>query len=226
MYLIYKHTSKTTGKSYIGKTSNISNPNKRWKNGLGYPQTTQPAFYNAIQKYGWEDFEHTILENYIQTVEEACEREKYWINYYHTWIYDSECNGYNITQGGDGAAGHKLSDETKQKLRKARLEQKNVSLTHNKGKIYYNNGIICKMYFEGTQPVGFVKGRLMSAGAKQKISQAMSRNNSNRKGQLNKVVIIKDGQLKCIGEKNLNKYLTVGWEIYKKGNGGKIQHGR
>lgn len=29
MYLIYKHTSKTTGKSYIGKTSNISNPNKR-----------------------------------------------------------------------------------------------------------------------------------------------------------------------------------------------------
>lgn len=29
MYLIYKHTSKTCGKSYIGKTGNIANPNKR-----------------------------------------------------------------------------------------------------------------------------------------------------------------------------------------------------
>lgn len=60
MYLIYKHTSKTCGKSYIGKTGNIANPNKRWKNGLGYTEKTQPAFYNAIQKYGWADFETTI----------------------------------------------------------------------------------------------------------------------------------------------------------------------
>ena len=220
MYLIYKHTSKTTGKSYIGKTIYISNPNKRWKNGAGYSKGTQPYFYNAIQKYGWEDFEHEILENYIKTAEEACEREKYWIAYYHTWVYDPDCNGYNITRGGKGNSGHKLSDQTKQKLREARQNQKNLSLANNTGKTCYNNGIVNKMYFPGEQPEGFVKGKIMSEEAHNKISQAMIKNNKSRKGTLNKVCIVKDGLVKCIGQKNLLKYLENGWSIYTNGSGG------
>ena len=44
-------------KYYIGITSQAVN--KRWKNGKGYKSS--PYFYNAIQKYGWNNFEHNIL---------------------------------------------------------------------------------------------------------------------------------------------------------------------
>lgn len=226
MYLIYKHTSKTTGKSYIGKTVNIFNPNKRWKNGLGYTEASQPAFYNAIKKYGWDDFDSTILENYIMTAEEAAEREKYYIAYYHTYVGSTDCNGYNLTIGGEGTEKHQVSEETRAKLRTARLTQTNLSLTHNKGKFFYNNGKVCGMFFPGEEPEGFIKGRLMSQSAKDKISKAVSQNNKNRKGKLQKICIIKDEQVKCIGKANLQSYLDSGWSIYKKGSGGKLAHGK
>lgn len=113
-YTIYKHTNILTGKSYIGQTCQTTT--NRWKNGTGYSKDTQPVFYNAIKKYGWENFRHEILEKDILTLEEANEKEKYWINYFHTWIYDENCNGYNATQGGDGNPGHKVSEEARLKM--------------------------------------------------------------------------------------------------------------
>ena len=95
-YLIYKHTNKINGKSYIGQTSQKAT--RRWRNGLGYKDS--PIFYAAIQKYGFDSFEHEILEEGLSSKDVANIREQYWISYYHTWIYDKECNGYNSTQGG------------------------------------------------------------------------------------------------------------------------------
>ena len=95
-YLIYKHTNKVNGKSYIGQTSQKAT--RRWRNGFGYKES--PIFYAAIQKYGFDNFEHEIIEENIATKELANEREQYWISYYHTWIYDPNCHGYNSTKGG------------------------------------------------------------------------------------------------------------------------------
>ena len=36
------------------------NPEQRWQNGKHYK--TCPYFYNAIEKYGWDNFEHIILQ--------------------------------------------------------------------------------------------------------------------------------------------------------------------
>ena len=90
-WTIYKHTSPS-GKSYIGLTS--KDPQIRWQNGTGYAPETQ--IRQAIYKYGWNAFSHTILETNIETVEKAKEREQYWIEY-----FDSFRNGYNMTEGGD-----------------------------------------------------------------------------------------------------------------------------
>ena len=57
-YNVYKHTNLINHKSYIGITSQKCE--NRWGiNGKGYE--LQPKFYHAIQKYGWDNFQHDIL---------------------------------------------------------------------------------------------------------------------------------------------------------------------
>lgn len=99
-WCIYKHTNKVNGKVYIGQT--CQRPEDRWRNGKGYEGPY--CFYYAIQKYGWDNFSHEILENNLPTVEIANEREKYYIKLYHSCVYDPECNGYNSTFGGEGVS--------------------------------------------------------------------------------------------------------------------------
>jgi len=95
-YIIYCHTNLINNKKYIGLTK--QEPNTRWQNGNGYKYCR--LFYNAIKKYGWSNFKHEIIEDGIETLEQANERETYWISYYHTWAGDTECHGYNLTEGG------------------------------------------------------------------------------------------------------------------------------
>lgn len=114
-WIIYRHKNTTNNKSYIGIT--CQDPNKRWKNGLGYQES--PKFYNAIQKYGWNNFEHEILIKNL-SFEEACNMEQYFIKY-----YDSINNGYNILEGGQGSLGRKCSEETKRKISKANSGENN-----------------------------------------------------------------------------------------------------
>ena len=100
-----------SNKRYIGITSQ-NPPSKRWgTDGICYKG--QP-FYNAIQKYGWDNFEHLILYESL-TEKQACKIEMELIEAFDTC--DAEY-GYNATIGGQGSNGHKMSDEGKERLRK------------------------------------------------------------------------------------------------------------
>ena len=110
-WCVYKHTAPN-GKVYIGITS--QSPSRRWRNnGAGYFQDTQKKFRNAINKYGWENFKHEIIEDNISSLEEANARERYWISF-----YDSYHNGYNSTLGGDASGTKKHSKEFIEFLKK------------------------------------------------------------------------------------------------------------
>jgi len=90
-YIVYKHTAPN-GKAYIGITKQSTA--KRWQNGLGY--ATQQLFWRAIQKYGWDSFDHEVLEENLE-IADAFEREKQYIEEYKT--YDKRY-GYNVHMGG------------------------------------------------------------------------------------------------------------------------------
>lgn len=88
-WCVYKHTSPSGG-IYIGITK--QNPIVRWNNGFGYKRN--PHFYNAIQKYGWNNFQHEIIFSNL-TQEEAENYEKIFIAKYKN---GGKC--YNILDGG------------------------------------------------------------------------------------------------------------------------------
>lgn len=93
-WCIYKHTSPN-GKIYIGTTKHQNNPNRRWSNGNGYKKNEY--FWRAIQKYGWDNFTHEILEKDL-SYENSGEREKYYINFFNSI---NKNFGYNIESGGN-----------------------------------------------------------------------------------------------------------------------------
>ena len=107
-YTVYCHTSPS-GKKYVGITGN--EPNKRWASGAGYKKN--PIFYKAIQKYGWDNIIHEILETNL-TKEEAIDKEIYYISLFKA---NKKEYGYNATCGGEGCNGAPRSDVTKEKLR-------------------------------------------------------------------------------------------------------------
>ena len=115
-WCIYVHRNKANNKAYIGIT--YRNPQERWgKNGRCYTKNNQPVFYNAIQKYGWDNFEHIIWEENL-TEKEAKEWEIRLIALFRTncrRYKNPEC-GYNMTDGGDGCLGRKFSEEAKMKM--------------------------------------------------------------------------------------------------------------
>ena len=92
-YYVYRHVNKINGKQYIGITKR--KPIERWgSDGSKYKST--PHFYNAILKYGWDNFEHEILYSNLSK-ERACEIEIELIQKYQTQNREL---GYNIMDGG------------------------------------------------------------------------------------------------------------------------------
>lgn len=95
MYIVYKHTAPNK-KCYIGVTCN--DIEKRANKGRNY--RCNKHFYNAIQKYGWDNIKHEVLIDGL-TKQEAESLEIKIIAYYDS---ANPKKGYNISPGGGLAA--------------------------------------------------------------------------------------------------------------------------
>ena len=105
---IYKIRNLINNKVYIGQSINIA---RRWKDhrsAINDETYKDYPLYKAIQKYGIENFEFSVIEECEK--EELNEKEKYWIS-----CYNSYNNGYNQTKGGDGCS-HPIKLTEKQVL--------------------------------------------------------------------------------------------------------------
>lgn len=112
-WTVYIHTNKINGKVYIGQT--CQDCKQRWKNGYGYkPKKGSSHFYNAIIKYGWNNFEHDIIATNL-TQEEADNLEITLIEKFDTM---NPSKGYNADSGGKNK---QPSEATRQKMRESHL---------------------------------------------------------------------------------------------------------
>lgn len=119
IYSIYKATCIVTNQCYIGFDSNW--PNRKKSHKRESKKDNNIKFYNAIKKYGWDNFEWQVI--YRSQDGEHCLNvmEEYFIN-----EYDSMKNGLNTTAGGNrgpilfgesnGMFGRTHNDKVKQNL--------------------------------------------------------------------------------------------------------------
>lgn len=118
-YTVYVHTSPSN-KKYVGMTS--TSLEKRWQSGKGY--RTQ-VFYRAIQKYGWDNIEHEVVQDGL-TKSEAEELERALIKEYKS---NNPHYGYNVADGGHHAGMH--SEATRKKF-----SERMKGSTLNRGRVH------------------------------------------------------------------------------------------
>lgn len=100
---IYKIENLINGKKYIGQSVDVHARLLDHKRVNERPLSTvqhKYPLYRALKKYGLENFSYELIEECKK--EELDDKEIYWIAYYHTYINDPQCNGYNLTMGGAG----------------------------------------------------------------------------------------------------------------------------
>lgn len=112
--VIYKVTNLVNGKIYIGQTKQDFYKRKRYhlfclRNGCQF------VFYRAMRKYGLDNFEWEIIDE-AHNEKDIIQKEIYWIDFYKSYIYAENSNGYNMTIGGEGTKGRIVSDETRKRL--------------------------------------------------------------------------------------------------------------
>lgn len=198
------------GKTYIGQT--VHHIEKRFKQHRKISSGCV-AIYNAIQKYGWENFEKDWYEcpdEDLNFDEELLVRE----------MGTLAPNGYNLREGG-GSSG-KMSANSKQKMSEAKYGEKNHNYGKHKSeytKQKLREANIGKTLSEETKQKlrEFLSGgrhpnygKSLSEETKQKISNA---NIGNIHTEESKIKISEARQGKCKGDNNHNSKTIYQYDL-------------
>jgi len=126
MGVIYKITNLVNDKSYIGQTNNFDRRKIEHFSEAVRQTQYNSKFYNAVRKYGWENFKWEVLYENVSIekldLAEICA----------IYVHDSFYEGYNSTTGGE--SGFK-SLETREKMSQI------AKLSFLKGRVVWNKGV-------------------------------------------------------------------------------------
>lgn len=163
IYSIYMITNKINGKSYIGFDSNYP---KRISEHFHESEKSNrnTKFYNAIRKYGWDNFEHCVLYQSKDLNHTLNEMENFFI-----CEFDTFHNGYNSTTGGE--RGFSFLPEVKQKLS---IAAKGKTLTEeSRKKISEKQKGVSKSDEQKMKTSETLKGHSVSENTREKISKSL-----------------------------------------------------
>jgi hypothetical protein len=109
MYL-YCVRNKINSKRYIGITKSTIEHRRDQHIHEAFVKKKKFLFYNALRKYGKENFEFEWIKNYtgLITYNELKEIEKDTIFKYKTYVGFENNQGYNLTLGGEGRSNEKF----------------------------------------------------------------------------------------------------------------------
>lgn len=159
---IYGLRCRTTDKWYIGQSWDIYD---RWHRAYRLLQCKQqPKIYNALKKYGYNDFDVRIIEMCDSSTPQDVldQKETSWIRHFH-----SIENGYNLKEGGSRGK-HGLA--SREKMRKSRqgktmprvvVEKIRKTMTGKKRSLEFGQKISRRQF-----------GRTLAAATKHRISTA------------------------------------------------------
>jgi group I intron endonuclease len=129
---LYRLTNKITLMVYIGKTINF-------KNRMRCHKYAKDNYYihSAIRKYGWDNFK---VEKIIVNVpeEDLNNLERAYIAVENT----KAPNGYNLTDGGEGASGYVHTEEWKKKRRQMHVARHRAYSTIGNCRLKYEPSFI------------------------------------------------------------------------------------
>jgi len=124
-HYIYLTTNKINGKRYIGRCSN------RYAWNAGYLGSGK-WLKMAIEKYGEENFERTVIEEVYGDLHEAVVAEETWIAYYNA---KHDRSFYNLSENGGGFdKGDKHTEATKKQISESTSKAMKA-----KGRDFYEN---------------------------------------------------------------------------------------
>lgn len=110
--IIYMYTSPS-GKHYIGQTTH---ENKRRSRFLNLNEDyAGDKINNARKKYGPENFEYEILETINSDSQEELSSQLNILEVYYIGLYDTFKNGYNMSIGGEGSRGYKMTEKQRER---------------------------------------------------------------------------------------------------------------
>ena len=179
--LVYCIKNIINNKEYIGLTTRTLE--ERWKQHI-YESNKKDSWEwntplgNAIKKYGKDSFQVFVLEE-CSSETELKQKEIQLIRERKSLASE---NGYNLSFGGDGRLGYKLSEETKRKIGEGNIgkvmsneSKEKMSVAAKKRSVGKPSPMDGKKHTEESKQkiVSFLTGRKQSEETKRKKSESM-----------------------------------------------------
>lgn len=159
MFTIYRYTCASK-RNYVGITMypEVRRGQHRQKE-FYYADTTK--FAKAIQEFGYDNLAYEVIET-VETLEQACEREVYWISF-----YDSVASGYNTMPGGMKAPNYKYGSRVVEDIQYL-LKETELTMQNIADKVGVCISYVCQI-----------------KNGKMRVNTPITRTNKTRKGETN-----------------------------------------